>query len=1239
MGAGVMLGCSPAATTTVDPIRKVSSRLATENGLAENGLAENGLAENGLAENGLAENGLAENGLAENGLAENGLAENGLAENGLSTLDIMKDDPNAIALVQYMYSCAMPPDAHMTLAAFTHRAVDGSIVTEDVQFDGALGLAPEWGSDPSSPYCATTILGPCGQCNEECQKWVSACILSRTNAYGVHVEISVRAPRGHFDASSKDGQQALERTKYLKLSSTDGGTDTVDGGVDESALYPLREGSYFGNIFASAFDASKGFDVHRPKYYACAGPFSSIPQLTNRFCSGQGDDCVIYTGDANSHTVNPQPALNGWETCTDSPPFNACDALDAEGGAAFGCTGADGNKYDEVLTIYLKQPVPTCGNHVCEGPDPAKVYPPGTQFETDVSCPSDCHPGTFAKGVDLLQPQAGEDGGPACPDGQCFTSSQSGDQPDFGRRFALAPDGTMVRVLDMLPHSGPGINFGDELEDTLSAPGNASILTRFTPAGSALTAHLLTLNVSGEQVLPTHARAVTTDSAGNIYVVTTDPLKVTKFDPNGDDVSPPWVATDFAGPGAAPPPNVVAGPVAADAAGNIFLLWSSRFINAAGADLLFPAVTEFDPAGRFLRLITLFPNGTDNTIDVSQGSIAIDSAGNVYACDLRNVHKIPADGTPPSFPPMVVAQNFGGFIRLTGIAVDADRSLYVSGWSNDSILPPLASDTGRGRGAFVMKFNADGVFQNSDVNPAVQWPYVVPTNIGEVTPIDVRIDRDGNVIAVGGFQGNGITPQFGPLALTGDSGVGPDAGEVSLPPFDTQGSADTFVTALSKDGSFIWAKPLQFFSNGGTDNVLLGQDGTVFLTGGFNGSMTLDERQLIHPHPALLEDQAFFIGGFRSPCTTPGCDPTPPKFTLEFVPGSPVSTVNSPIRVYATSGQGAVVHYNQPTATNAPGDTNYDGISVTCLPLSGSTFPIGTTVVHCTASDPHGNTTRTEFPITVVDMGPVFFDVPPGGTFGATSPAGAIVTYNPPTARDPFSGMAVPVTCQPQSGATFPVGITLVDCSATSASGATNHVKIKFVVEPPHNPPIITVPKPGIVVDATSGTGAVVTYAASAKDALGHMIPVTCVPASGSHFPLGTTTVTCSAVDASGNSATATFTVQVRFHWFGLLPPIKNDGTSSFKLGSAIPVKFRLSDGITNAVANLTLAKVTKGVAGPEQPAVSVGNANQGNLFRFDAKGCIYIYDLATNRLSKGVWRLRVDLDDGVTHTVDITLK
>jgi hypothetical protein len=46
-------------------------------------------------------------------------------------------------------------------------------------------------------------------------------------------------------------------------------------------------------------------------------------------------------------------------------------------------------------------------------------------------------------------------------------------------------------------------------------------------------------------------------------------------------------------------------------------------------------------------------------------------------------------------------------------------------------------------------------------------------------------------------------------------------------------------------------------------------------------------------------------------------------------------------------------------------------------------------------------------------------------------------------------------------------------------------------------------------------------------DVDGSLTPV-CSPASGSVFPLGTTTVTCSARDSSGNEATATFTVQVR---------------------------------------------------------------------------------------------------------------
>src|SRR5207248_10710705 len=159
-------------------------------------------------------------------------------------------------------------------------------------------------------------------------------------------------------------------------------------------------------------------------------------------------------------------------------------------------TGADGIRYDQVLTIYLKQPVPICGNHICEGPVPEKLalYPTDTVFETPTSCPSDCHPDTWAKGVDLFQPRLGPNPKLPCAPGECFTSFQNGTAFDFGRRITVAPDGTLIRLLDMLPRSGPGINFGAETETPFAAPGGDSILARYTPAGSALMPRLLELN-------------------------------------------------------------------------------------------------------------------------------------------------------------------------------------------------------------------------------------------------------------------------------------------------------------------------------------------------------------------------------------------------------------------------------------------------------------------------------------------------------------------------------------------------------------------------------------------------------------------------------------------------------------------------------------------------------------------------------------------------------------------------
>jgi hypothetical protein len=56
--------------------------------------------------------------------------------------------------------------------------------------------------------------------------------------------------------------------------------------------------------------------------------------------------------------------------------------------------------------------------------------------------------------------------------------------------------------------------------------------------------------------------------------------------------------------------------------------------------------------------------------------------------------------------------------------------------------------------------------------------------------------------------------------------------------------------------------------------------------------------------------------------------------------------------------------------------------------------------------------------------------------------------------------------------------------------------------------------------------GAVVNYPAPTVTSTCNYT-VTCVPASGSTFPEGTTTVTCTATDIANNTATCTFTVTV----------------------------------------------------------------------------------------------------------------
>jgi HYR domain-containing protein len=208
----------------------------------------------------------------------------------------------------------------------------------------------------------------------------------------------------------------------------------------------------------------------------------------------------------------------------------------------------------------------------------------------------------------------------------------------------------------------------------------------------------------------------------------------------------------------------------------------------------------------------------------------------------------------------------------------------------------------------------------------------------------------------------------------------------------------------------------------------------------------------------------------------------------------------------------------------APGDDDVDGpVPVSCTPLSGSTFPIGTTKVTCTATDRAGNAGSRSFLVTVRDGTAPVIDLPADPVVEAAGPGGAAVTYLA-GATDAIDG-ALPVECSVPSGATFPVGATAVSCKSVDAAGNARTGAFTVTVRDT-TPPAISVPG-SLTVLPVSEAGAPVTYEASAIDAVSGSVVVSCTPSSGSTFPLGTTQVRCVAADQAGNSAGTGFAVTV----------------------------------------------------------------------------------------------------------------
>ena len=117
--------------------------------------------------------------------------------------------------------------------------------------------------------------------------------------------------------------------------------------------------------------------------------------------------------------------------------------------------------------------------------------------------------------------------------------------------------------------------------------------------------------------------------------------------------------------------------------------------------------------------------------------------------------------------------------------------------------------------------------------------------------------------------------------------------------------------------------------------------------------------------------------------------------------------------------------------------------------------------------------------------------------------------------------------CTPAPGTTFPRGTTSVTCEVTDSR--FNRVTCAFTVTViDSRPPLIACP-----ADITLQTGAacaVVNYAAPTASDNCTGGSVVCSPPSGSCFQQGITTVTCTATDASNNTASCSFAVRLFNH-------------------------------------------------------------------------------------------------------------
>jgi DNA-binding beta-propeller fold protein YncE len=566
-----------------------------------------------------------------------------------------------------------------------------------------------------------------------------------------------------------------------------------------------------------------------------------------------------------------------------------------------------------------------------------------------------------------------------------------------------------------------------------------------------------------------------------------------------------------------------------------------------------------------------------------------------------------------------VGSDNGQFTTPRGIAVDTSGNVYVADASGDS----------RGQ---IQKFDANGNFiarlgQNNGTAQGFISAYRITTDSsGNVYATDGAVEAAGNVVKK--FNSSGVF-QFAFGATVSSGGQFQMAAGIAV---DSSGNiyvADAIANVVRK------------FSSTGTSIGTIGSSGSG--DGQFNGpvGIAIDSANNLY----VADGGNNRIQKFNSAGTFVTKWGTAGSGNGEFNAPQGVAVDNAGTVYVADTGNNRVQLFSstgtfiEVSGSAGSGDGQFAGPADVGSNTAGTFFYVvdrdnfrvqkfSTTATAPTANAGADQTVECAGATTAVNL---------DGS-ASTAGSGTINSYS-------WAEGATPLGTGAMLTVNLPVGTHTITLTVTDTGGGSDSDEVVITVQDTLAPNISC--PADVVVNLplnSTATSMVVNYpTVTATDACSSSVTVNSTPASGSVFPVGTTTVNATADDGAGHTSTCSFTVTVQYNFAGFFPPVANlPALNIVQAGRGVPVKFSLSGNKGFGIFAAGSPSSGPIVCNSSDPATLLEETVTagGSSLSYDPLADLYNYVWKTDQAWAGTCRqLVLQLNDGSTHRANFKFK